>query len=158
LIQKIIPNLWFDIEAEEAANFYISLFENSKILGINHYGEAGPRQAGSVLTVHFELNGQEFIAINGGPEFKFNQAISFQVSCKDQAEVDRLWNQLTAGGQEQPCGWLKDRYGLSWQIIPQGLSDLIANPDPAGSARAVREMFTMKKIDLARIRKAFDGQ
>jgi len=153
-MQKITTFLWFDNQAEEAAKFYISIFKNSRIISISHYGEAGPRPAGSVLTVNFQLEGQEFIALNGGPEFKFTEAISLFVDCADQAEVDELWSRLTAGGEESMCGWLKDKYGLSWQIVPRQLFDLINSPDAEKSRRATEAMFQMRKIDLERIRRA----
>ena len=153
-MQKITTFLWFDNQAEEAAKFYISIFKNSRIISISHYGEAGPRPAGSVLTVNFQLEGQEFIALNGGPEFKFTEAISLFVDCADQAEVDELWSRLTAGGEESMCGWLKDKYGLSWQIVPRQLFDLINGPDAEKSRRATEAMFQMRKIDLERIRRA----
>ena len=155
--QKITTYLWFDHQAEEAANFYTSLFENSKILSLSRYGDAGPGPAGSVMTISFQLAGQEFIALNGGPQYKFSEAISLFVHCETQAEVDRLWERLTAEGEEGPCGWLKDKYGLSWQIIPAGLGELLSNPDPEKSSRAVQAMLVMKKIDLAKIRQAAAG-
>ena len=157
-MQKIIPYLWFDTQAEEAVNFYVSLFKNSRILEITRYGENMPLPAGTVLTVSFELDGQQFVALNGGPEFKFSEAISLFVHCETQAEVDELWAKFTAGGEESQCGWLKDRYGLSWQIIPAGLADLLHGPDPVKASRAVQCMFTMKKIDLAKIRAAYEGE
>jgi len=153
-MQKITTFLWFDNQAEEAAKFYTSIFKNSKIISISRYGEAGPRPAESVLTVNFQLEGQEFIALNGGPEFKFTEAISLFVDCADQAEVDELWSRLTAGGEESMCGWLKDKYGLSWQIVPRQLFDLINSPDAEKSRRATEAMFQMRKIDLERIRRA----
>ncbi len=155
-MQKITPYLWFDTEAEEAANFYTSLFKNSKISGISRYGEGAPKPAGSVMTISFELDGQEFVALNGGPEFKFNESISLYVNCQDQAEVDWFWEKLTEGGEEGPCGWLKDRYGLSWQVIPSGLGEMIAGPDAAKSQRALQAMFQMKKIDLNQMRLAYE--
>jgi predicted 3-demethylubiquinone-9 3-methyltransferase (glyoxalase superfamily) len=156
-MQKITPFLWFDGQAEEAANFYVSLFKNSKILSANRYGEGGPGPAGSVMTIAFQLDGQEFVGLNGGPQYKFTEAVSFYVDCETQEEVDFLWEKLTAGGEEQPCGWLKDRFGLSWQIIPKGLTELISNPDAEKSQRAMQAMFTMKKIDLAKMEQAFKG-
>ncbi|MDQ3308192.1 MAG: VOC family protein [Actinomycetota bacterium] len=153
-MKKIIPCLWFDTDAEEAANFYTSVFEDSKILGISRYGEAGPGPAGTVLTVSFELRGQEFMALNGGPEFTFSEAVSFQVSCESQEEVDRFWDTLSAGGEEGPCGWLKDRYGLSWQIIPTVLPELLGDPDPQKSQRAMEAMLQMHKIDIDGLRRA----
>jgi predicted 3-demethylubiquinone-9 3-methyltransferase (glyoxalase superfamily) len=150
-MQKITPFLWFDGQAEEAANFYVSLFKNSKILSVNR-----PDPAGSVLTVSFQLDGQEFVGLNGGPQYKFTEAVSFLVSCETQEEVDRLWEKLTDGGEEQPCGWLKDRFGLSWQIIPTGLMEMLSSPEAEKSQRAMQAMFQMKKIDLAKMRQAFD--
>ena len=155
-MQKITPYLWFDNQAEEAANFYTSLFKNSKILNVTHYGENMPLPAGTALTISFQLDGQEFVVLNGGPQFKFTEAISLFVNCETQEEVDALWAKFTAGGEESMCGWLKDKYGLSWQIIPAGLGDLISGPDAERSARAVQCMFTMKKIDLAKIRQAYE--
>ncbi|MFD0532192.1 VOC family protein [Kitasatospora arboriphila] len=147
--QKITTFLWFDHQAEEAAQFYTSLFPDSRIVGVQRYGEAGPGAAGSVMTVSFELAGQRYLALNGGPIFPFTEAISLQVNCDDQAEVDRLWDALTAGGgQESDCGWLKDRYGLSWQITPLRLTELLADPDPDRSQRAMRAMLQMQKIDI----------
>jgi predicted 3-demethylubiquinone-9 3-methyltransferase (glyoxalase superfamily) len=156
-MQKIVPNLWFDTEAEEAAEYYISIFGNSRVLHKSHYGEAGPREAGMVLTIEFELEGQRFTAINGGPEFKFDEAISFLVSCEDQNEVDEKWAKLTEGGEEGPCGWLKDKFGLSWQIIPKGMDEMLASDDAEKSGRAMSEMLKMKKIDLAALEKAYAG-
>lgn len=156
-MQKITPCLWFDGQGEEAANFYTSLFENSTILEISRYGEAGPGPEGSVMTVSFELNGQEFVALNGGPEFKFNEALSFQISCKDQDEVDKFWNGLSEGGEEGPCGWLKDQFGLSWQVVPTALPELLSDPDPGRSLRAMQAMLGMKKIDIAGLRTAADA-
>lgn len=154
-MQKITPYLWFDNQAEEAVNFYTSLFKDSKILEISRYGENMPMPAGTVLTIAFQLNGQDFVALNGGPVFQFTEAISLFVNCADQAEADDLWAKFTAEGEESMCGWLKDKYGLSWQIIPAGLSDLISGPDPAAANRAVQCMLTMKKIDLDKIRQAY---
>jgi predicted 3-demethylubiquinone-9 3-methyltransferase (glyoxalase superfamily) len=145
----ITPCLWFDTEGEAAAAFYVSIFKNSRILNVAHYGEAGPRQAGSVMTVSFELDGQRFVALNGGPEFTFSEAISFQIDCHSQEEVDEYWSQLGDGGEEGPCGWLKDRYGVSWQIVPARLTELLKDPDPATSERVMRAMLQMKKIDIA---------
>jgi len=155
---KITPCLWFDTQGEDAARFYTSIFPSSRIVEVARYGEAGPRDAGTVMAVRFELDGQEFVALNGGPEFTFDEAISFQIDCADQAEVDRYWDALTAdGGQEQPCAWLKDRWGLSWQIVPDRLIELIRDPDPDRSHRAVQAMFTMTKIDIAAIEAAADA-
>ena len=154
-LRKITPCLWFDTEAEDAATLYTSIFENSQITSVSHFGSAGPRPEGMVMTVAFELDGQPFIALNGGPEFTFNEAISFQVSCQSQDEVDYFWSKLTeGGGQEGPCGWLKDRFGVSWQIIPTALDQLIADPDPDRSQRAMKAMLGMQKIDIAELRRA----
>jgi predicted 3-demethylubiquinone-9 3-methyltransferase (glyoxalase superfamily) len=155
--QKIIPNLWFDTEAEEAADFYISVFKNSRVVNVARYTEAGPREAGTVMTVEFELDGQRFVGINGGPEFKFDEAVSFQITCQDQDEVDYYWESLTAGGEEGPCGWLKDKFGLSWQVVPTGMEELFADPDPTRAERAMKAMFGMKKLDVAALREAADG-
>ena len=155
-MQKITPFLWFDHQAEEAANLYISLFQDSKITSISRYGAAGPGPQGSVFTVNFVLEGQEFIALNGGPTFKFNESISFFVDCPTQAEVDRLWDKLTEGGEEVQCGWLKDKYGLTWQIVPSGLNELLNGQDAEGSRRAMQAMLQMKKLDLAKMRQAYE--
>jgi predicted 3-demethylubiquinone-9 3-methyltransferase (glyoxalase superfamily) len=155
--QKIIPSLWFDTEAEAAAGFYTSVFKDSRIVNVTHYTEAGPREAGTVMTVEFELDGQRFVGINGGPEFRFNEAVSFQIDCADQDEVDYYWDRLTEGGEEGPCGWLKDRYGLSWQVVPTGMDALFADPDPKRAERAMQAMFAMQKLDIAALRRAADG-
>jgi predicted 3-demethylubiquinone-9 3-methyltransferase (glyoxalase superfamily) len=155
--QKIIPNLWFDTEAEEAAKFYISVFDNSRIVNVTRYTEAGPRTAGMVMTVQFELDGQRFVGINGGPEFTFDEAVSFQINCQTQDEVDYYWQRLSEGGQEGPCGWLKDRYGLSWQVVPTVLDELLADPDPERNRRAMQAMLGMGKLDIAALRNAADG-
>ncbi len=155
-MQKITPCLWFDTEAEEAATFYISVFDNSRILSASRYGDSGPMPAGTVMTINFELDGVEFVGLNGGPAFTFNEAVSFQVSCGSQEEVDRYWEQLTAGGEEGRCGWLKDRYGVSWQIIPSAMFDLLGDPDPGRSQRAMAAMLQMSKLDLDVMRKAAD--
>jgi predicted 3-demethylubiquinone-9 3-methyltransferase (glyoxalase superfamily) len=156
-MNKITPCLWFDTQGEEAANFYVSVFKNSRIVNIARYGDAGPRPAGTVMTVTFELDGQEFIALNGGPEFTFNEAVSFQVSCETQEEVDEFWNRLTEdGGEPGPCGWLKDKFGVSWQIIPTALDELVGDPDPARAQRAMKAMLGMGKIDIEALRKAAD--
>jgi predicted 3-demethylubiquinone-9 3-methyltransferase (glyoxalase superfamily) len=157
MLQKIVPNLWFDTEAEEAAAFYTSVFKNSRIGKVARYTEAGPRPAGTVMTVEFELDGQRYLGINGGPEFKFNEAVSFQISCEDQDEVDYYWDRLTEGGEAGPCGWLKDRYGLSWQVTPTGIDELFADPDQERAARAMQAMFGMKKLDMAALRTAAEG-
>jgi len=154
--QKIVPNLWFDTEAEEAANFYVDLFDDARIVSVAHYTEAGPRPAGTVMTVEFELNGQRFVGINGGPQFKFDEAVSFQISCEDQDEVDRFWSRLSEGGEEGQCGWLKDRFGLSWQVVPTGMEELFSDPDPERARRAMEAMLGMQKIDIAEIRRAAD--
>jgi predicted 3-demethylubiquinone-9 3-methyltransferase (glyoxalase superfamily) len=156
--QKIAPFLWFDTEALEAAEFYVSLFEDSKVLSVSRYGEGGPGPAGSVMVVNFQLAGQEFMALNGGPMFKFTEAVSLYVRCATQAEVDDLWAKLTAdGGEESMCGWLKDRYGLSWQIIPDALGELMGDPDPEKAARVMQAMLQMRKIDVARLEQARSG-
>ena len=150
--------LWFDGQAEEAANYYASIFENSKVGRISHYTEAGPRPAGSVLTVEFELNGQKFVALNGGPEFTFNEAISFQIFCEDQDEVDYYWSKLTEGGEESVCGWLKDKYGLSWQVIPKGLIEMLTDSDPEKAKRTTEAMFGMSKLDIEALERAYAGE
>ncbi len=154
---KISPFLWFDSEAEAAARFYVSVFPNSKILKVARYDEAGPGPKGSVMTVSFLLDGQEFIALNGGPHFKFTEAISFSVDCKSQEEVDRYWAKLSEGGQESQCGWLKDKYGLSWQINPAALGEMLSDPDPAKSKRVMEAMLKMKKIDIEALKRAHQG-
>ena len=157
-MQRIVPNLWFDTQAEEAAGFYISIFKNSRIVSVAHYTEAGPRPAGMVMVVEFELDGQRFVAINGGPEFTFDEAVSLQVSCETQDEIDYYWERLLAdGGSEGPCGWLKDRFGVSWQVTPIGMDELFADPDKSKAERAMRAMFGMKKLDIAALRAAADG-
>jgi predicted 3-demethylubiquinone-9 3-methyltransferase (glyoxalase superfamily) len=156
-MQRITPSLWFDTEAEEAADFYVSVFKNSQVLNVSRYGEAGPRPAGTVMTVDFELDGQQFIALNGGPEFPFTEAVSLQVNCETQEEVDRYWSVLSEGGEEGPCGWLKDRYGLSWQIIPVALAELLNDPDAAKAQRAMAAMLQMKKIDIAALQAAAEA-
>jgi predicted 3-demethylubiquinone-9 3-methyltransferase (glyoxalase superfamily) len=153
-MQKITPCLWFDTEGEDAANFYTSIFKNSRIVDVARYGDAGPRPAGLVMTVTFELDGQEFIALNGGPDFKFNEALSLQVNCENQEEVDRFWNALGEGGQAGPCGWLKDKSGVSWQVTPTALNELLSDPDPEKSQRAMKAMLGMSKIDIAALRQA----
>ena len=155
--QKIVPNLWFDTEAEGAAEFYVSVFRNGRIVNRTHYTEAGPREAGMVMTVEFELDGQRFVGINGGPEFKFDEAVSFQISCETQDEVDYYWEKLSEGGAEGPCGWLKDRYGLSWQVVPTGMEELFADPAPERAQRAMDAMQKMGKLDLDEVRRAADG-
>jgi predicted 3-demethylubiquinone-9 3-methyltransferase (glyoxalase superfamily) len=157
--QKITTYLWFDREAEEAANLYTSIFKNSKILNVARYGDAGPGPKGTAMTVNFQLDGQEFIALNGGPMYRFTEAISLLVDCETQEEVDRLWNKLTAdGGEESMCGWLKDKFGLSWQIIPSALFRLMSDPDPEKSKRVVEAMLQMKKIDVPTLERAHAGR
>ena len=153
-MQKITPCLWFDTEGEEAARFYTSIFPNSKILDIARYGSAGPRPEGTVMTVSFELDGQEFVALNGGPEFTFSEAISFQVFCETQEEVDSFWSKLSEGGEEGPCGWLKDKFGVSWQIVPTVLPRLLGDPDREKSQRVMRAMLNMGKIEIAELERA----
>jgi predicted 3-demethylubiquinone-9 3-methyltransferase (glyoxalase superfamily) len=153
----IIPNLWFDTEAEEAADFYCSVFKNSRIVSIARYTEAGPREAGMVMTVEFELDGERFIGINGGPEFSFSEAVSFLITCEDQEELDYYWDKLCKGGQEGPCGWLKDRYGVSWQVVPKGMDELFSDPDPERARRAMDAMLKMGKLDIAALHAAADG-
>ncbi|WP_257458083.1 VOC family protein [Archangium lipolyticum] len=154
--QKITPFLWFNQEAEEAANLYISLFEDSKILSMSRYGDAGPGPKGSVMVVEFQLAGQRFSALNGGPAFSFTEAISLAVSCDSQAEIDKLWSTLTAnGGKESQCGWLKDRFGLSWQIIPSRFTQMMQDKDPKRTQRVMQAMLTMKKFDIARLEEAY---
>jgi predicted 3-demethylubiquinone-9 3-methyltransferase (glyoxalase superfamily) len=147
-MQKISPFLWFNDQAEEAANFYVSLFEDSEVTNVARYPEGSPLPAGQVMTVDFRLAGQEYTALNGGPDFTFTEAVSFVVHCKDQEEVDRYWTLLTEGGEEGPCGWLKDRFGLSWQIVPDRLGELVSDPDPARSQAAMKAMLQMSKIEI----------
>ena len=154
MTQKITPCLWFDTEGEEAATFYTSLFPNSRIVGVSRYGSAGPRPEGTVMTVDFELDGQRFVALNGGPDFTFSEAISFQVSCETQEEVDAFWSKLSEGGEEGPCGWLKDRFGLSWQIVPTALPRLLADRDREKSQRVMAAMLEMKKIEIEDLERA----
>jgi predicted 3-demethylubiquinone-9 3-methyltransferase (glyoxalase superfamily) len=154
---RITPSLWFDTESEDAAEFYVSVFPNSKITHVSHYGENSPRPAGTVLTVDFELDGKCFTAINGGPQFTFSEAISFLISCADQSEVDHYWDALSEGGREGQCGWLKDRYGLSWQVVPQALGELLGDPDPGRSSRALQAMLAMRKLDVDALRAAADA-
>jgi predicted 3-demethylubiquinone-9 3-methyltransferase (glyoxalase superfamily) len=154
----IIPNLWFDTNGQEAAEFYVSVFPNSKVTGVTRYTEAGPGEPGTVMTVEFELDGQPIVAINGGPMFTFSEAISLQIDCADQADVDYYWSELTRdGGEEGQCGWLKDKYGLSWQVVPQGMAAFFDDLDPERAQRATRAMFGMQKIDLAALHAAADG-
>jgi len=155
-MQKITPFLWFNNEAEEAANFYVSIFKNSKILNIARYGEAGPGPKGTVMSVTFQLDGQDFMALNGGPHFKFTEAISLFVNCETQQEVDELWQKLSEGGQTQRCGWLKDKYGLSWQIIPSVLGKMMNDKDAEKSKRVMTAMLQMTKIDIEGLEKAYE--
>jgi predicted 3-demethylubiquinone-9 3-methyltransferase (glyoxalase superfamily) len=157
-MQKITPFLWFDKEAEEAANFYVSVFKNSKIQSVSRYGEAGPGQKGTVMSVIFELEGQPFYALNGGPHYKFTPAISLFVNCETQEEVDALWEKLCEGGKPIRCGWLTDKYGLSWQVIPSILSKLLQSPDREKSNRAMKAMLGMDKLDVRALQDAFDGR
>jgi len=157
-VQKIVTFLWFDNKAEEAATLYVSVFKNSKITSVSRYGEAGPGPKGTAMVVVFELEGQQFMALNGGPHFAFTPAISLLVNCESQAEVDELWDKLLAGGgQKSRCGWLQDRYGLSWQIIPTALGKLMSDPDPEKSKRVMQAMLTMDKIDIAKLQAAHEG-
>ena len=153
-MQKLTPCLWFDTEGEEAAKLYTSIFPNSRITNVSYYGEAGPRDAGTVLTVEFALDGQSFTALHGGPDFKFNEAISFQVSCKDQSEVDRYWDALGEGGEHGPCGWLKDKFGVSWQIVPKRLGELLSDPDKEKSQRVIAAMLKMGKLEVDELERA----
>jgi predicted 3-demethylubiquinone-9 3-methyltransferase (glyoxalase superfamily) len=153
-MKQIVTFLWFDTEGEEAAKYYTSIFPNSKITDVTHYGSAGPRPEGTVMTVEFELDGMTFVALNGGPDFKFNEAISFQVPCESQEEVDAFWNTLSEGGEEGPCGWLKDRYGVSWQITPTRLPELLSDPDKDKAQRVMAAMLEMKKIEIDELEKA----
>jgi predicted 3-demethylubiquinone-9 3-methyltransferase (glyoxalase superfamily) len=157
-MSKITPCLWFDTQAEDAANFYTSIFKNSRIIEISRYGEAGPKPAGTVLTVVFELDGQRITALNGGPEFTFDEAVSFQVDCVDQAEVDYFWERLTDGGQESMCGWLKDRFGFSWQIVPRRMMELLGDRDPDRAQRAMAAMLQMRKLDVSELERAAAGE
>jgi len=157
-MQKITPFLWFDNQAEEAMNFYVSIFKNSKTLSCTRYGDAGPGPKGTVIVASFELDGQEFMALNGGPRFKFTEAVSFVVSCETQAEIDEMWARLSAGGEESQCGWLKDKFGLSWQVVPPILSKLMQDKDPQKSNRVMQALLQMKKIDIATLQRAYDGE
>ena len=157
-MQKITPFLWFDTEGEDAARYYTSVFPNSRIVEIQRYGEAGPRPDGTVMTVAFELDGQRFVALNGGPQYIFNEAISLAVECEDQDEVDRYWDTLTDGGEPGPCGWLKDRFGVSWQIVPRRLTELVADEDREKAQRVMAAMLRMGKIDIAELERAAAGE
>jgi predicted 3-demethylubiquinone-9 3-methyltransferase (glyoxalase superfamily) len=153
-MQTVTPCLWFDTEGEDAANFYVSVFPDSKILNVTRYGSAGPRREGTVMTVEFELRGQQFVALNGGPDFTFSEAVSFQVSCETQEDVDAYWSALSEGGEQGPCGWLKDKYGLSWQIVPSVLPRLLEDPDREKSQRVMAAMLKMGKIEIAELERA----
>jgi predicted 3-demethylubiquinone-9 3-methyltransferase (glyoxalase superfamily) len=153
-MEGITPCLWFDTEGEEAAEFYTSIFPNSRIVDVARYGSAGPRPEGTVMTVAFELDGREFVALNGGPNFQFNEAVSFQVPCRDQAEVDAFWSALSDGGEEGQCGWLKDRYGVSWQVFPTVLAELLTHSDLETSARVMEAMLGMSKIEIGEVERA----
>ncbi len=156
-MQKITPCLWFDTEAEEAAAFYTSVFKNSRVLDVTRFGEVGPRPANMVMTVNFELDGQEFVALNGGPEFAFNEAISFQVSCESQDEVDSYWSTLSEGGEEGPCGWLKDKFGVWWQVIPTVLEEMLQDVDSAKANRVMEAMLQMSKIEVDELQRAYES-
>jgi predicted 3-demethylubiquinone-9 3-methyltransferase (glyoxalase superfamily) len=157
MTQKITPNLWFDTEAEEAAEFYTSVFKDGRILNKTHYTEGAPREAGMVMTVDWEVAGMRFTGINGGPDFHFNESVSFLISCEDQDEVDYYWDRLGDGGKEIQCGWVTDRFGLAWQVVPAGMDELFADPDPERAKRAMEAMLRMKKLDIAALRAAADG-
>jgi len=157
-MKKITPFLWYDNSAEEAMNYYISIFKNSRVLSVSRYSEGGPGAPGTVMTATFELDGQEFIALNGGPHFKFTEAISFSVNCETQEEVDEIWEKLSAGGEKGRCGWLKDKFGLSWQVTPTALSKLLRDKDPEKAKRVMNAMLQMDKIDIRRLKEAYDGQ
>ena len=157
-MKKITPFLWFDDKAEEAMNFYVSIFKNSKVGSVTRYGEAGPGPKGTVMTATFQLDGQDFIALNGGPHFKFTEAVSFSVDCKTQAEVDELWEKLSEGGQKSRCGWLKDKYGLSWQIVPTVLTEMLGDKDPEKSKRVMGAMLQMNKLDIKTLKQAYEGR
>jgi predicted 3-demethylubiquinone-9 3-methyltransferase (glyoxalase superfamily) len=157
-MQKLTPCLWFNFNADEAVEHYLSIFKNGKVLEVSHYGDAVPSLKGKVLTMRFELEGQEFLALNGGPQFPFTEAISISVDCADQAEVDRMWNSLSAGGSTGQCGWLKDKFGLSWQIVPRQMMQMLQSPDTAAAQRAMAAMMQMTKLDVAALQAAFDGR
>lgn len=157
-MQKITPFLWFDGKAEEAANFYTSIFKNSKLGQIRRYGDAGPGPKGSVLTASFAIEGQEFVALNGGPQFTFTPAISFFVNCETQEEVDEFWDKLSEGGKKNRCGWLQDKFGVSWQIVPTALGKLLGDPDPEKSSRVMRAMLQMEKLDIRGLQEAYEGK
>jgi predicted 3-demethylubiquinone-9 3-methyltransferase (glyoxalase superfamily) len=156
-IQKIAPFLWFDNQAEEAAGFYVSIFPNSRIVKVVRYGDSGPGPTGSAMTVEFQLEGQTFVALNGGPHFKFTEAVSFVVNCQTQEELDAYWEKLTAGGSDIQCGWLKDKFGLSWQVVPTVLSELLSDPNPEKRQRVMKALMTMKKLEIRALKQAFDN-
>jgi predicted 3-demethylubiquinone-9 3-methyltransferase (glyoxalase superfamily) len=156
-VKHITPFLWFDKEAEEAANFYVSVFPNSKIGSVARYGEAGPGEAATVMTVEFELDGKRFVALNGGPQYKFTEAVSFVINCETQDEVDDYWEKLSEGGEQGPCGWLKDRYGLSWQVVPTVLPELLTDPDSEKAQRVMSAMLQMRKLEIEPLRRAYAG-
>jgi|SRR6185436_288560 len=156
-MQRIVPCLWFNDQAESAVSFYTSIFKNSKVLGTSYYGDAGPGPKGRVMTIQFQLDGEEFLALNGGPHFKFTEAISLTVNCETQPEIDELWDRLSAGGQQVQCGWLKDQFGLSWQIVPASLERMMMDPDPAKCERVMQAVLQMKKLDLEALKRAYDG-
>lgn len=157
-MQKITPFLWFDDRAEEAANFYVSVFKNSKILGVTRYGEAGPGAKGTVMTAGFMLDGQEFAALNGGPQYTFSPAISFVVNCETQEEVDEFWEKISEGGEKRQCGWLQDKYGVSWQVVPTVMIEMLNDPDPVKSQRVMMAMLQMKKIDITLLKQAYNAE
>jgi predicted 3-demethylubiquinone-9 3-methyltransferase (glyoxalase superfamily) len=158
VMQRITPFLWFDNNAEEAANFYVSIFKNSRILSVTRYGDAGPGPKGTVMTAEFELDGQKFIALNAGPRFKFTEAISFVVNCETQKEIDYFWEKLSAGGEESQCGWLKDKYGLSWQVVPTILGELMGGKDPKRSNRVMQALLQMQKLEIEPLKRAYEGE
>lgn len=157
-VQRIVPFLWFDSQAEDAMNFYVAIFRNSKVTSVRRYPEGAPGKAGTVMSVKFQLEGQEFMGLNGGPLFKFTEAISMFVKCETQEEVDELWEKLTAGGQESQCGWLKDKFGLSWQVVPNTLMEVLGGVDRAGAQRAMQAMLKMKKLDIQKLQDAYAGK
>ncbi|GIK77369.1 MAG: VOC family protein [Acidobacteria bacterium] len=156
--QKITPNLWFDTEAEEAARFYVDVFPDGKVHSVSRYPEGAPGPAGEVMTVEWEVLGMRFVGINGGPRFEFDEAVSFMIGCKDQDEVDYYWGRLAEGGTESRCGWLQDRYGLSWQVVPEGMDEIFSDPDPTRAERAMQAMLKMRKLDITALRAAADGE
>jgi predicted 3-demethylubiquinone-9 3-methyltransferase (glyoxalase superfamily) len=157
-MQKIAPFLWFDDQAEEAMNHYVSIFKNSRVVNVTHYGDAGPGPKGTVMTATFQLDGQDFVALNGGPQFKFTEAISLSVNCETQQEVDELWEKLAEGGEKGRCGWLKDKFGLSWQIIPSVLGEMLQDRDAKKARRVMEAMLQMDKIDVRRLQQAYAGR